>query len=91
MRKTLKPKCDDCKAAYVGKYKNSCKDSNRKCLAHLPSGLDVDFDRYEHLILSEVKGSLPSESYYKKSGIVEPKYDKWLMKNVRERPDLIIR
>lgn len=84
--------CDNCRAAYVGKYFDSGKESNRRCLAHLPNGVEeVEFDRYEHLILNEIKESLPNSEYYKKSRIIEPKYDRTLMKGVRQRPDLIIR
>lgn len=84
--------CDACKSAYVGKYFDSGKESKRRCLAHLPNGVEeVEFDRYEHLILKEIKESLPNSEYYEDVEIISPKYDRTLMKGVRQRPDLIIR
>lgn len=84
--------CDNCKSAYVGKYYGSEKESNRRCLAHLPNGVEeVEFDRFEHFILKEIKETLPGSEYYEDARIIPPKYDRTLMKGVRERPDLIIR
>jgi hypothetical protein len=86
-----KARCDYCPATYVGRYTDSGGKTCHKCLAHLPNGIEIDFDRYEHLILNEIKKTLPSREYYKEAKIISPKYDKGLMKGVRQRPDLIIR
>jgi hypothetical protein len=86
-----KAKCDYCPATYLGKYTDSDGKTCHKCLAHLPNGIEIDFGRYEHLILNEIKESLPSSQYYNKKEIISPQYDKGLMKGVRQRPDLIIR
>lgn len=86
-----KPRCDYCPATYLSRYTDSEGKTCHKCLAHLPNDIDTDFDRYEHLILNEIKKSLPSSEHYNDKRIISPKYDKGLMKGVRERPDLIIR
>lgn len=86
-----KPKCDSCPATYLSRYTDNTGKTCHRCLAHLPNDIDTDFDRYEHLILNEVKKSLPPQDYYEISGIIPPKFDKTLTKGVRQRPDLIIR
>lgn len=86
-----KPRCDYCPATYLSRYTDSEGKTCHKCLAHLPNDINTDFDRYEHLILNEIKKTLPSSEYYKEAKIISPKYDKGLMRGVRQRPDLIIR
>lgn len=86
-----KPKCDLCPATYLSRYSDNYGGTRHRCLAHLPNDIDTDFDRYEHLILNEVKKSLPSQDYYEMSRIIPPKFDKTLIKGVKQRPDLIIR
>jgi len=83
-------KCDKCKFASVSNYTEN-DILHHRCLSHLPSEVSSAFERYEHKILHEIKSSLPSNEYYLDATIEIPKYDKGLMKGIRERPDLIIR
>ena len=83
-------KCDKCKFASISNYTEN-DILHHRCLSHLPSEVSSAFERYEHKILHEIKSSLPSNEYYLKEDIDIPKYDKGLMKGIRERPDLIIR